>query len=199
MLAPTGGFVPVTTTSLEGMYHSVKIRGSSLTADELFDRVSRLSERNLYPTQASGNVTGVGGEVSFDMQQDKHFYGWIREAGQADFPVRITQYSAAHRFFVARTLSGHPLGGWRRWDMKQLSNGDILVETFSVEHPATFVDFTKMYLFELGIKDMEKTWTNMLWDVAQLSGGEVIDDGETVLGGRRYYNSEALNRKPLVE
>ena len=66
----------------------------------------------------------------------------------------------APRFFVVRTLGGHPLAGWRRWQVKQLPGNDLLVETFSVEHPATYADSTEMFFG--GSSDMGKTWTNML-------------------------------------
>jgi hypothetical protein len=94
-------------------------------------------------------------------------------------------------------MGGHPLAAYRRWDVKQLPNGDLLVETFSVEHPVTKLDSLKMS--GPGMKDMSKTWSNLLWDLATLSKGDVVYDGDTVLGGREYGNAEARQRKPLVQ
>jgi hypothetical protein len=193
---PHDQYIPIDDAKVAGMYHSVKIQGSKLTADEMFDRVSRLSERNLFPVQAYGNVRRAGDEVSFDMRQDS-LWGNVREFGQGDFPVRINRYDASQRYFVARTMGGHPLAAYRRWDVKQLPNGDLLVETFSVEHPVTWLDSTKMR--GGGMKDMGKTWTNLLLDLATLSKGDVVRDGDTVLDGREYGNAEALQRKPLVQ
>jgi RHS repeat-associated protein len=188
--------IPVDEQRLVGMYHSVKIRNSRLSANVLFGSMSRFSERNLYPTQASADVHGVGDIVSFDMVQS-HPWGWVREAGQGDFQVRVTKFDAANRYFVVQTLGGHPLAGWRRWQVTPQSNGDILIETYSVEHPATAIDTAKM--LGGGNRDMASTWQNMLWGLVVLSNGQMVSDKDTVLAGKTFTHSEALDRLPYVK
>jgi hypothetical protein len=98
-------------------------------------------------------------------------------------PFSVPQYDDADRFIVARTLAGHPLAGWRYWGVSELGNGDILVETYSVEHPYTWYDrYIKMGLAP-GLRDMYSTWTNMLNDVVARSGGAVVAGPDTQLGG----------------
>lgn len=124
-------------------------------------------------------------------------WGTFREGGQGDFSVRITKYDPLERVFVARTLSGHPLAGWRRWQVRQLPNGDVLAETFSVEHRHGLLDIIKAT--PLGNWDMEKTWTSMLRDVAAMPHAQVVHDEDTVLAGRWFDKSEIPERKALME
>ena len=113
--------------------------------------------------------------------------GILAEIGQGDFAVRINRFSPTDRVIVARTLSGHPLAGWRYWGVKELPGGDVLIETFSVEHPATFIDETKL-LYLGGLTAMYQTWTAMLNDIAGFSGGQIVKGPETELDGRQEMN-----------
>ena len=143
--------------------------------------MSRFSELNMYPVSASGNISGVDSEVSFDMQnQLLNLAGHFRETGQGDFDVRVIKYNRAERMFTVRTLAGHPLAGYRLWRVKEVG-GDVIVETFSVEHAATFMDSFKRYAG--GLSGMYATWTNMLNDLVAFSQGDVLPGADTVLEG----------------
>ena len=80
--------------------------------------------------------------------------------------------------------------------MTELGDGDILIETFSVEHPATWLDAQKME--HGGERDMGKTWTNMLWDLAQRSGGSIVYGTDTSLSGTALSHEQAIGRLQLV-
>ena len=88
----------------------------------------------------------------------------------------------AKRFaFAVQTLAGHPLAGWRQWEVRQEPNGDLIVETFSVEHPFSYADQAKMAIG--GTAGMLETWQSMLLDITALSGGNIVPGADTVLGG----------------
>jgi RHS repeat-associated protein len=195
---PKGQFIPVDRQQLEGMYHSVRIRGSRWTVDEMFDRMANFAERDMRPVRATGNVAGHGTEVAFDMVQGFSPSGWQRELGQGDFNVRVTRYDRANRYFVVRTLSGHPLAGWRRWQISKLPDGDLLVETFSIEHPATNMDRLKMNRLG-GNAGMRETWTNFLADLVRTSGGHATHDQGNAASGRWFSRQEVIARLPMVE
>lgn len=97
---------------------------------------------------------------------------FFTEFGQGDFDVKVTKYDPRAHYFVVRTLTGHPLAGWRYWGVKQESNGDLLIETFAVEHPVTWIDRRKL---DAGGRDaMYGTWTHMLEDLVRRSGGSEV-------------------------
>jgi RHS repeat-associated protein len=161
-----GPFVAVDRGRLKVHYHSIRLVHARESVDAIFDALSRLSNRDLYPVRAFSNPTSVGDDISFDM------IPVFNEIGQGDFSVRVTQFNRQDRFFVVRTLAGHPLAGWRYWGVRRLSNEDVLVETFAVVHPATAVDQVKMSIG--GAEGMSDTWTNMLFDIFRWSGAEGI-------------------------
>lgn len=163
-LGPTGTFVPVNRSRLQVHYHSIQLADPKASTYAIFNAMTRLAERNLYPVQASGNASRVGGDVSFDM------IPWLpNDLGQGDFSVRVTQFNRDQHYFVVRTLIGHPLAGWRYWGVRRLRNGDVLIETFAVIHPATSIDRFKLN-FLGGEEGMSNTWTNMLLDLMRWSG-----------------------------
>ena len=167
VLTPAGQFVPVDYAALEANYQSVRIARPHKSADEVFRDLTQLSQRDLYPAVALGDLA-PGGTVTFDLYNGLFFY---REWGQGNFDVKATKYNAQSRFVVVRTLAGHPLAGWRAWRVTPENNGDILVETFAVEHPATPVDVFKFGIGGRGL--MEQTWISLLLDVLHLSGGGI--------------------------
>jgi hypothetical protein len=185
-----GTFIPVDKGRLESHYHSVRIRNSQKTADELFSQMSRFSELNTYPVRAYQNASQVGDVVTWDM-----IPLLPNEFGQGDFDVKVTKLDAVNRSFTVRTLAGHPLAGWRLWRARSIGS-DILLETFSVEHAATAWDTVKLSMG--GLEGMYSTWTNMLNDLATFSKGEIVFGPETVLHGedRSHLVQQYL---PLVE
>lgn len=196
MFTDTGRFIPVNKAALESHYHSVRISGSRKSADDLFTQMQRFSQLNLYPVQARGDVSGRGGVVEWDMVNGLlDFGGHNREFWQGDFDVQVTKYDAVNRTFVARSLSRRPLAGWRLWRVREAGN-DIILETFSVEHAATFWDTVKLH--GGGLDGMYQTWTNMLGDLVDCSGGEVVYGSDTVLGGENSTN-RVHQYLPLVE
>ena len=123
--------------------------------------------------------------------------GGFREFGQGDFSVRVTQLDRSKHSIVARTLGGHPLAGWRKWQISQLSNGELLLETFSVEHPFSNGDTLKMAIG--GNSDMSQTWRSYLTSLANKSKGTMIIDSSTALEGRVFSHTEALSHLPEVD
>ena len=180
-----GTFIPVVKSRLESHYHSVRIHNSQRTADELFQKMSRFTELNTYPVRAYQNASSVGGVVTWDMLP-----AFPNEFGQGDFDVKVTKLDQVGRTFVVRTLAGPPLAGWRLWRVNQLPGGDILLETFSVEHAATNWDEAKLYSFG-GLDGMYQTWTSMLNDLLRFSGGQLANGPGTVLNGEKRPNKVA--------
>lgn len=177
-LYPKGTFIPIQKEHLESHYHSVRIQGSLKSADQLFAKMSRFTELDTYPSKALQNATAIGDTVTWDMSPI------FLDFGQADFSVKVTKLDAMNRFFVVRTLSRHPLAGYRIWRVNELPGGDVQIETFSVEHPITVIDRLKIHgMAGQGLKGMYKTWTNMLNDLASFSGGTVVHGDGTVLNG----------------
>jgi RHS repeat-associated protein len=181
-LYSSGQFIPVDKAALQVHYQSVRIGGSRRSADEVFRRMQQFSRLNLYPVTAKGDVTGRDGVVTFDMFGTLN----IHEFGQADFDVKVTKFDSANRTFVARTLAGHPLAGWRLWRVREAGANDLIVETFAVAHPVTGWDSVKMA--NGGLEGLQLTWTNMLGDLVGFSGGDVVDGADTVLGGENRSN-----------
>ncbi len=194
---PAGEFVPVSASRLESHYHSVRIAGSRLSADAMLGEMQKFSSLNMYPVRADRNAGNVGDVITFDMQSGLTDLAGLRnEAGQADFPVKVTKFNSSGRYFVVRTMSGHPLAGWRYWGVRQLAGGDLVLETFSVEHPYSPIDWGKMK--RGGLRGMYLTWENMLTDLAVKSGGSVVVGPDTDLKGREEPQN-ALPRFHLVQ
>ena len=183
------GYVPVDRSAVQVHYHSFLIAEShGITEDEVFGELMKFSRLNLQPTNPSGDINGqVGQRINFDMSS---FF----EAGQADFTVEVTQFQRNDRgrFFVVRTVSGHPLAGWRFWGVRKTSLG-IMVETYSVEHAATQADALKLQAG--GMRAMYLTWTNMLHSLNQnLGGAEMRGGGYSVTAGERITDPATIKR-----
>ncbi len=194
-------FVPVTRSKLKGTYNSVIIKGG-MDADELFSQLTQFSSLNMYPVVTYNNINSLGDVVSFDMRQLGAGLGdwaWATflELGQGDFQVMVTKYSKEERLVVVQTLVGHPLAGWRVWRIIPLPNGDNKIETFSLDHAATRIDSTKIYLG--GLEGQLLTWKNMLTDIVNKSGGEIVSDSTTSLEGRVMTQSEINDFIQIVD
>jgi uncharacterized delta-60 repeat protein len=179
LVASSGGSLPVNVSDLQGDYASIVMR-TNQSPSTVFNALTQLSKLNLYPTKAYGNVTGLGADLSFSLQP------WYFEVGQGSFSVSITQFNRAQMFFVARTNGGHPLRGWRYWGVDALPNGDIEVETFSVEEPATWIDSAKMLAG--GQSGMDQTWNNMLTSLVTACKGTVVPGPLTAPAGAAITN-----------
>jgi RHS repeat-associated protein len=178
-----GKFIPVFSSLLQSHYHSVQIHGASLNIDQMFAEMQNFRTLNMYPVSADRDPHAVGDIVNFDMISPLWDpIGFAREIGQGDFPVKVTKVNQLDHYFVVRTMAGHPLAGWRYWGVKELTGGDLFIETFSVEHPYSRVDAWKLELG--GMRDMYLTWTNMLLDLVNKSGGVVFYGGNTFLWGQ---------------
>lgn len=157
-------FPNVDPSRLEVHLHSVRIANSTRSADELLNRVTKLSVLGGITSRHMGE--NLGAVIGFDL------HGWFPELGQGDFYVKVVALDPTTRFFAVRTLQGHPLAGWRAWEVKEAGNGDLIVRTFSVEHPVTAVDSMKLWLG--GMKQMYYTWDVQLDDLVRFSGGRVV-------------------------
>lgn len=152
----------------------MRISGAKLSADELFTKLKKFTKLDLRPSQALDDVNQVGDIVEFDMLP------WLIELGQGDFSVQVQRVDSAKRELVVRTLGGHPLAEWRLWRIKRIG-GDLLVETFSVEHPVAGWDWAKVAIG--GQDGMYETWTNMLRGIVAESGGKLVAGADTRIEG----------------
>ena len=152
---------------------------SKKTADEMFEAIGSFSQRNLGPVKAVGNARALGDIIGFDMKS------WIHDIGQGYFEVKVTQFDTQRRSVVVRTLAGHPLAGWRYWGVKKLPDGDLLIETFSVEHPVTWIDTSKLFIG--GLKGMYDTWTTELFDLLAFSGGIEVKAQDSIPFGEKKH------------
>lgn len=82
------------------------------------------------------------------------------------------------------------------WNIDPLPNGNLLVETFSVEHAATPIDDLK--LAAGGLTAMYGTWTAMLTDLTRISGGQVVVGPNTDLNGRQIPNVQPYYQRVLA-
>jgi RHS repeat-associated protein len=172
-LSPAGSFVPVDLSLVHGMYHSITISGSPLNADAMFNLMCLFSILKTWPVHANGNVTHIGQVVTFAFEFGSDGLSTFFALGQGAFSVEVTKFDPQQRTIVVRTLSGHPLAGWRLWRVVQVGSF-IKIETFSVEHSATYPDELKQ---DLGGKEgMKATWNSFLGNLHQYSGGTVVDE-----------------------
>lgn len=175
-------------SKLEVHYHSVRISGASITAEQLFDKMRRFTKRDLGPVSAHGDLSSVGQAVAFTMNS------WFHFAGQATFEVEVIRLDHAQREVVVQTVAGHPLAGYRYWGVDRVNGGDLIIRTFSVEHPATPLDWFKVHTMG-GIDGMYQTWESLLNDLASLSGGQIVWGPDTELKGREEFDIDRYYQK----
>jgi hypothetical protein len=75
------------------------------------------------------------------------------------------------------TLDGHPLRGFRAWQVSP-QNGKVLLETWSVDEPANSREnfkFLKHWYLpgDSGAMAQGRTWQEMFEKIAQVSGGQL--------------------------
>ncbi|MGB7160103.1 MAG: RHS repeat-associated core domain-containing protein, partial [Tepidisphaeraceae bacterium] len=176
------------------LMHTVTIRGSRLSLDEVFDLTTSLSElpadeiiRNRAPTQ-------VGDIVRFTLTPVQ------TRLGQRPFNVRIVRFDRMNRIMVAETLEGHPLVGWRGWEVGDYGGGVIIVKTWSVDAPANRVEGAKFGLpFIGGEASQSQTWTRMLDNIVERSGGNVVGgfrNGIRIDDSRQYFDDYGIGTYP---
>ena len=91
--------------------------------------------------------------------------------------MRVTKFSRAERFMSVVTLNGHPLAGWRFWEVKELDNGVIYVRTGAVDSPARSNDYIKGFLG--GNRQILQMWNFLLDNViTQSRGRQFTGDGD---------------------
>lgn len=188
-----GEYVPVDPALLQVHYHSVRISNAATTADAMFKQMALFSQRDLGVVRALDDADGLGDTITFDMKNWVDWKGPFREAGQANFKVHVTMFDEASRRLAVRTLSGHPLAGWRYWEISHMPGGDLLIETFSVEHPFAKWDEVKNYAG--GLDAMYQTWESLLNELARQSGGQIVNDPNTsIKGTQKKHVLPYLNR-----
>lgn len=162
---------------LTANHHSVRIRNSTKSLDDMFERLSYLN----VPTAIAQPfgflpVTGVGERIGWDMP-------FFTDVGQADFYVESVKFAdnangtgPGDHFFAVETLKGHPLRGWRFWRVYQAEN-DIVVETGAVDEPNGAVGRLKA---QAGGNDaIMRLWEGLLQDALIFSGGHKVSPDST--------------------
>ncbi|MEX2111588.1 MAG: RHS repeat-associated core domain-containing protein [Pirellulales bacterium] len=179
--------LPTTLSTTEVLYHSAEIQGSPLSIDQAFKRVASLTDLPASEIVMTGLPTGVGSILNFRLTPIKPIFG------QRPFNVRVVRYDLADHIMVVETLAGHPLSGWRAWQVTQQPNGNLLVETWSVDEPATKIEGVKFNNLD-GAESQSNTWTGLLSNVATSITGQVVGGvtaGERFPSGQRsqeYFN-----------
>ena len=161
-------------------YNSEEISGlESNKADDIFDYIASFRGLDGSGTRVLSGppVTGSGQIVTFGFRDLKYF-------GQNDFDVRTVNFNRAERIMSVVTLSGHPLSGWRFWEVRNLPNGNIFVRTGGVDSPTRANDIFKAV--RLGGNEAQlSTWETLLNNiVSNFSGARRVSDDVSLMGER---------------
>ena len=151
------------TGKLERQRYWADIRGSRLSADELFeafrDEFSALTPDALMETGVEPGA-GTKLEEGATLTMALPFRGNIQ--------VRVEE--VADRRVTAVTLRGHPLSGAIRWLVEEPAPGVVRFEVRSFTRPSDLVDFIGMRTF--GKVAQKAAWRSVVQAVAERSGGE---------------------------
>jgi RHS repeat-associated protein len=152
------------------LHHSAYIEGSSWTKQQFFQYMTSLEALPSDVIQADNRMTGTGQIVTFTLQGAK------ARLGQRPFKVKTVRYDTDNLICVVVTLDGHPLKGWRAWQVSE-KNGKVLLDTWSVDEPANEREAFKFedhwYLGEGGAVAQRRTWQGMLENIAATANGTI--------------------------
>ena len=152
--------------------HEVRITGAQKTAGEVFERMASFNSGDYVgsPAVPVGQVRGLNDKFAWEMT------GLLEEFGQYDFQVRVDQYDRRRRFVSVVTLTGHPLSGFRFWEVEAASDQskDFVIRTGAVEHNTGYQDALKDLLG--GHTGVLKTWETLFINLKAFANPTSSDD-----------------------
>ena len=174
----------------------VRVTNSAITADELFERILQFQPIDYQNSPTS--PTKNGDVVSWTLT------GLVEGIGQGDFDVKIDQIDHERRIMSVVTLSGHPLSGFRYWQVDAATGDsrDFTIVTGAVEHNTGYNDWYKATIGGPVLTDrfpyvkhgrgndaVLETWEAMLRNFVNFSGG-TTDDTQSRIEG--YWDNSLI-------
>ena len=154
------------TGKLERQRYWADIRGSALTADELF-----AAFRDEFATLPPEALMETGVEPGAGTKLEEGATLTMALPLRGNIQVRVEE--VAERSCTAVTLRGHPLSGAIRWLVEEPAPGTIRFEVRSFTRPSDIVDFIGMRTF--GKLAQKAAWRSVVQNVVDRSGGEAPD------------------------
>lgn len=173
-------------SSVHSNYSSVSVRNANITADQAFAAVLEFNATRDY---ADSPATPLGGPASNIGDSIRWEIGGLMAIGQPAFDVQVDQLDRNRRFISVVTLRGHPLSGFRFWEVVATSgqSRDFVVRTGAVEHTTRYNDLFKAEIgvgFDNGNKAVLRTWASLLHSVAGQAGGTIVPGPDTAIDGK---------------
>ncbi|MEQ1903298.1 MAG: RHS repeat-associated core domain-containing protein [Pirellulaceae bacterium] len=181
----------------------VRIVNSDVTADEMFQRILEFNREDFVGSPTIPQRHGA--IVTWSLA------GLVENIGQQDFDVQIDQVHMQRRLVSVVTLGGHPLSGFRYWQVLA-DSGDarsFTIATGAVEHNTSSNDWFKATIggpvlvnefpyvsYSRGNIAVLKTWEAMLRNHVNFSGGQFVEDQSNLEGV--WDNSLIQEIKQLV-
>jgi RHS repeat-associated protein len=153
-------------------YTAVDIADSKLSEDDIFDWMASFKGGNTPESTATLTGAGSGASVSWH----------INNLPQADFRVKVKNFSSTELFLSAVPLQGHPVRGYRYWRVWRLGVGNhMIVETAAVETPGPLpLDFIKMMH-----PNAFKLWADYMTNAVSASGGTETSGDDPIVDSAR--------------
>ena len=158
------------TGSLEQQRYWADIRGSRLTADELFEVV-----RGEFYTLPPEGLLEVGAEPGARRELEEGATLTMALPLRGNVQVRVQE--VADRAITCVTLRGHPLSGAIRFLVQERGGGLVRFEIRSYTRPSDLVDLVGMKTF--GKVAQAATWRAVVDALVERSGGEAVDGVQT--------------------
>jgi RHS repeat-associated protein/uncharacterized repeat protein (TIGR01451 family) len=153
--------------------NSIEIYNSRLSADQVFSGfVSSFQGVNDgdVASVSGGPVSGVGQKLTFELRA-RSALGLLSLFGQSPFSVRSKRYDSTHHAIAVVTLQGHPLRGYRYWQVFSPDNqpGHLVIDTGALDEPGPGpLDGLK---FILGRSQQMGLWREYMEDALRITGG----------------------------
>ena len=154
------------TGKLQRQRYWADIRGSSLTADELFETF-----RREFPNFSPDLLMQVGVEPGTPTELEEGATLTLALPLRGNIQVRVQEVAA--RSITAVTLRGHPLSGAIRWLVEEPAPGTLRFEVRSYTRPSDLIDLIGMRTF--GKVAQAAAWRTVVQNVVERSGGEAPD------------------------
>jgi NADH dehydrogenase len=154
------------TGSLEGQRYWADIRGSTLSADQLFE-LFRREFRTLPPE----GLLELGSEPGAQTEVEEGNTLTMSLPLRGNIQVRVAEIRDRTMTFV--TLRGHPLSGVIRFLVEEPAAGVLRFEVRSYTRPSDLVDLVGMRTF--GKVAQKATWRSVVERLVERSGGSAAD------------------------
>jgi NADH dehydrogenase len=154
------------TGSLERQRYWADIRGSTMTADQVFEKF-----RREFHTLTPDVLLQVGAEPGTPRELEEGNTLTMALPLRGNIQVRVIDISG--RTLTCVTLRGHPLSGAIRFMVEERPGGIIRFEVRSFTRPSDLVDLIGMRTF--GKAAQKTTWRSVVDGVVQRSGGQAAD------------------------